>query len=169
MSANMTETEVPVPPKATNTLQSAAAGEDEESPDVSQLNKTHSQQMASKATVASVAETGVPVPSPESEEFIHNSQLHKVQRRVSATGDLSYHPGVSLIPPFAPPRQRQKWGDTQILPRTNWGDIFFDLFYVGAAYNAGNIIVASPTGMGLLYFLGAFVPLVSVVTNRFTL
>ncbi len=29
-----------------------------------------------------------------------------------------------------PPIQRQKWGDTQLLPHTNWGDLFFDLFYV---------------------------------------
>jgi hypothetical protein len=29
-----------------------------------------------------------------------------------------------------PPKQRQKWGDTQILPHVNWGDLFFDLFYV---------------------------------------
>ena len=29
-----------------------------------------------------------------------------------------------------PPIQRQRWGDTQVLPHVNWGDIFFDLFYV---------------------------------------
>jgi hypothetical protein len=60
---------------------------------------------------------------------------------------------------FSPPRQRQKWGDDQFLPRVNWGDLFFDLFYVAAFYNLGNILVDSPTGQGLLYFLGCFFPI----------
>ena len=60
------------------------------------------------------------------------------QKRVSITAasapnDKSYHPGALRL--FAPPRQRQTWNDTQILPRLNWGDLFFDLFYVAAAYN----------------------------------
>ena len=29
-----------------------------------------------------------------------------------------------------PPKQRQRWGDKQLVPHTNWGDMFFDLFYV---------------------------------------
>lgn len=136
--------------------------EGEESSDVSQVNsKVQWQQAESKATTASTTETGVPVSLDEGEEPIDDYQVNKVQRRVSAAGDLSYHPGIALVAPFAPPRQRQKWGDNQILPRTNWGDLFFDLFYVAAAYNVGNIIVASPTGTGLLYFLGAFVPVVN--------
>ena len=36
---------------------------------------------------------------------------------------------------YLPPVQRQRWCDDQILPHVNWGDLFFDLFYVGAAYN----------------------------------
>jgi hypothetical protein len=38
----------------------------------------------------------------------------------------------------------------------NWGDLFFDLFYVAAAYNVGNIIKYSPTSQGFLYFVGCF-------------
>ena len=34
---------------------------------------------------------------------------------------------------YFPPRQRQRWGDSQHAPHTDWGDIFFDLFYVAAA------------------------------------
>lgn len=30
------------------------------------------------------------------------------------------------------PMQRQKWGDPQVLPHTDWGATFFDLFYVAA-------------------------------------
>ncbi len=36
---------------------------------------------------------------------------------------------------YLPPVQRQRWCDDQILPHVNWGDLFFDLFYVGAAFN----------------------------------
>lgn len=39
------------------------------------------------------------------------------------------------IPWYNPPIQRQKWGEEQSLPHVNWGDLFFDLFYVGAAFN----------------------------------
>ena len=62
---------------------------------------------------------------------------------------------------FSPPIQRQKWGDTQILPHTNWGDLFFDLFYVAAAYNLSTIIKADPTAKGLFYFLALFGPVFS--------
>ena len=38
-------------------------------------------------------------------------------------------------PFYLPPIQRQRWCEDQILPHVNWGDLFFDLFYVGAAFN----------------------------------
>ena len=41
----------------------------------------------------------------------------------------------SRTPWYNPPIQRQKWCEDQSLPHINWGDIFFDLFYVGAAFN----------------------------------
>ena len=41
----------------------------------------------------------------------------------------------SRTPWYNPPIQRQRWDEDQVLPHVNWGDIFFDLFYVGAAYN----------------------------------
>lgn len=36
----------------------------------------------------------------------------------SAPNDRSYHPSRAKF--YCHPRQRQRWGDTQILPRTNW-------------------------------------------------
>ncbi len=63
--------------------------------------------------------------------------------------------GFSLI---LPPLQRQKWGEDYCRPHVNWGDLFFDLFYVGAAYNLGTIIkydIKDP-GLALLYFFGIF-------------
>ena len=38
-------------------------------------------------------------------------------------------------PWYNPPIQRQRWCEDQSLPHINWGDLFFDLFYVGAAFN----------------------------------
>ena len=39
------------------------------------------------------------------------------------------------------------------------GDIFFDLFYVAAAYNLGTILKEDPTSRGLLYVVACFVPI----------
>ncbi len=45
------------------------------------------------------------------------------------------HGHGSRTPWYNPPIQRQRWCENQSLPHVNWGDIFFDLFYVGAAFN----------------------------------
>jgi len=58
---------------------------------------------------------------------------------------------------ISPPTQRQRWTDKQILPHVNWGDLFFDLFYVSAAYNLGNVLKYDPTWEGVLYFVGCFI------------
>jgi PAS domain-containing protein len=67
------------------------------------------------------------------------------------------------IPLYAPPVQRQRWGDDQVLPHIDWGDIFFDLFYVAAAYNLGALLISSMSRenwlRGIIYFVGIFGPL----------
>lgn len=60
------------------------------------------------------------------------------------------------------PKQRQRWGDAQQHPHTNWGDIFFDLFYVAGAYNLGVLLREDPTWTGLLYLSALFLPLMNV-------
>lgn len=50
----------------------------------------------------------------------------------------------------------------QVLPHTNFNDLFFDLFYVAAAYNLGSLIRASPTSLGFLYFMGCFYPIMMI-------
>mmetsp|Transcript_5885 Transcript_5885/g.9781 ORF Transcript_5885/g.9781 Transcript_5885/m.9781 type:complete len:541 (+) Transcript_5885:61-1683(+) len=57
---------------------------------------------------------------------------------------------------YSKPNQRQRWGDHQIHPVVNYGDLFFDLYYVAAAYNLSNIIRQSPTADGFLYFIACF-------------
>ena len=44
----------------------------------------------------------------------------------------------------------------------NWGDIFFDLFYVALAYNLGNVLREDPTSQGLLYVSACFLPLIGL-------
>ena len=68
-------------------------------------------------------------------------------------------PRVTKLAFFEPPYQRQCWGDTQILPHINWGDLFFDLFYVAAAYNLSYVLLYSPNAEGFLYLLGLFGPI----------
>jgi len=71
--------------------------------------------------------------------------------------------GSGRIPFYAYPRQRQRWGEAQILPHINWGDLFFDLFYVAAAYNLGTLLMSTLTpslyDRGIVYFIGVFGPL----------
>ena len=45
------------------------------------------------------------------------------------------HGHGSMTAWYNPPIQRQRWCEDQFLPHINWGDLFFDLFYVGAAFN----------------------------------
>lgn len=71
-----------------------------------------------------------------------------------------------MFPLYTKPIQRQKWGDHQLHPVVNWGDLFFDLFYVGMAYNLGNIIRESPTTTGLLYFCGCFVGVLHIWLDK---
>jgi hypothetical protein len=100
-------------------------------------------------------------------------QLHKTKqheralRRASmdaAPYDISYRPSLLLL--YSRPVQRQKWGDTQILPRIDWGDLFFDLFYVGATFNVSNIMTAAPTARGLLYASATFFGVMSIWNEK---
>lgn len=50
--------------------------------------------------------------------------------------------------------------------RVNWGDTFYDLFFVAAAYNVGNILLNAPSGRGMLYFVGCFFPVMSLWRDK---
>jgi hypothetical protein len=68
------------------------------------------------------------------------SQLRASRHGIILDGtpfDVSFHPGRLKF--YGRPRQRQNWSDTQVLPRVNWGDLFFDLYYVAAAYNVSSL------------------------------
>jgi len=64
---------------------------------------------------------------------------------------------------YSPPAQRIRWGGDQSLQHVDWGDLFFDLFYVSAVYNLG-LLGLSGFGTGehlraAIYFLGSLGPL----------
>jgi hypothetical protein len=89
-----------------------------------------------------------------------SKQVHHINRHDQHPHEHNHeHHEKGPLVFFAPPCQRQRWGDTQVAPHTNWGDIFFDLFYVAAAYNLGNVLAAEPTPTGLLYTAGLFFPI----------
>jgi hypothetical protein len=86
-----------------------------------------------------------------------------------STGSTSPHPlhhdgttATTTTYLYASPHQRQRWGDTQITPHTNWGDLFFDVFYVAAAYNLGNVLKDTPSQHGLLVVAGMFFPVMNL-------
>lgn len=66
------------------------------------------------------------------------------------------------MPYYTHPKQRQIWGEAQVVPHKDWGDIFFDLFYVAGAYNLGTMLREEPTLRGLFYFAAAFFPVQSI-------
>jgi hypothetical protein len=66
---------------------------------------------------------------------------------------------------YSPPHQRQKWGEAQGLPRVNWGDLFFDLFFVAATYQVSLIVGEDPSLNGILYAAGTFLPLMGMYVS----
>jgi hypothetical protein len=101
----------------------------------------------------------------------HPPPLNKKESHTTATtsehqqlhpSPHSHHAHNGEVPFYAPPHQRQRWGDTQVAPHTNWGDLFFDVFYVAAAYNLGNMLKDTPSKEGLLYTAGIFFPIMNV-------
>jgi hypothetical protein len=65
----------------------------------------------------------------------------------------------------SPPHQRQRWGEAQCLPRVNWGDLFFDLFFVSATYQVSLIIGEDPSLNGILYAAGTFLPVMGMYVS----
>lgn len=43
-------------------------------------------------------------------------------------------------------------------PHVNWGDLYFDLYYVAAAYQLSHAFKDEPTAEGLMYFFATFLP-----------
>ena len=95
------------------------------------------------------------------EDTHHNSE--------SSHSHHDHHQFVSLserVPIYSAPKQRQRWGEQQILPHVNWGDLFFDLFYVAAAYNLDGIMEHDPSFRGLLFYACCYLPILLVWVEK---
>eukprot|EP00568_Trieres_chinensis_P012950 CAMPEP_0183297968 /NCGR_PEP_ID=MMETSP0160_2-20130417/5108_1 /TAXON_ID=2839 ORGANISM="Odontella Sinensis, Strain Grunow 1884" /NCGR_SAMPLE_ID=MMETSP0160_2 /ASSEMBLY_ACC=CAM_ASM_000250 /LENGTH=530 /DNA_ID=CAMNT_0025459881 /DNA_START=177 /DNA_END=1769 /DNA_ORIENTATION=- len=87
----------------------------------------------------------------------HTYSFRKIERSETHAAELSL-PSQGA-PCYCRPQQRQKWDEPQEHPHVNWGDLFFDLFYVAAAYNLGTLLKESKyAGESILYFVGTFGP-----------
>lgn len=65
-------------------------------------------------------------------------------------------------PFYSVPFQRQRWGDSQALPESNYGTLFFDLFFIGAIYNIQEMLLTGQAEDWLrmiIYFTGIFGPI----------
>jgi hypothetical protein len=61
---------------------------------------------------------------------------------LSGMGHGDHHHGGhnDEAPIYTRPYQRQKWGEAQILPHSDFGNTFFDLFYVAGYVETVNLI-----------------------------
>lgn len=57
---------------------------------------------------------------------------------------------------YRAPTQMVHWGEPQILPHTNWFDLFFDLIYVATAFQLGTLLSYNVDQVGITYFLAMF-------------
>src|SRR5210317_2214880 len=74
----------------------------------------------------------------EVERVTAANQVHPLQavQQCSQFNTLDFPQPVKRFVLWSPPKQRQRWGDETTLPHINWGDLFFDLFYVLATLRA---------------------------------
>ena len=82
--------------------------------------------------------------SSEWQSFINIEAEREATKDKDGDDDNDHHHDHDVnIPWYSVPVQRQRWGDDQVLPHINWGDLFFDLFYVAAAYNLGTLLISA--------------------------
>ena len=65
-------------------------------------------------------------------------------------------------PWYSVPIQRQRWGDDQVIPESNFSNLFFDLFFIGAIYNIQGMLLTAQAGdwlRAIFYFIGIFGPI----------
>ncbi|GAX11057.1 hypothetical protein FisN_24Lh006 [Fistulifera solaris] len=85
--------------------------------------------------------------NPATRRFVVTSE------RVAPT-ELSFK-GMTL---YCPPRQIKRWDEDEIEQKVDWGNLFFDLFFVAATYNVSYILTSDPYRNGFLYAVGTFFP-----------
>ncbi|KAL7539976.1 hypothetical protein ACHAXR_009774 [Thalassiosira sp. AJA248-18] len=101
-------------------------------------------------------------PPPRASSFDWDEKFREIEL-IDEDGHFIDGAHESTLPLYSPPVQRQRWGEDQMLPHVNWGDLFFDLFYVAAAYNLGSMLTTAMNSehwlRGCIYYVGTFGPL----------
>ena len=103
-----------------------------------------------------------------SQKLMWHSMIHDLEHKMEkldvdgAFGSPGQKSQKTRPPWYSPPIQRKRWDNPEnaIVPHVNWGDLFFDLFYVAAAYNLGTMLITAinPNDWlrGIFYFVGIF-------------
>jgi hypothetical protein len=90
-------------------------------------------------------------------------QIFNEIQHIDEDGHFTDHDHHHVVPLYSPPIQRQRWNEDTLLPHVNWGDLFFDLFYVAMAYNLGAMLTTSMNSQhwlrGIIFYIGTFGPL----------
>ena len=73
------------------------------------------------------------------------------------------HAHRAHVPFYSRPEQMQCWGEAASHPHVDWGGLFYDLFYVAAAYNLGSVYISAIDDVNVqqerplfLYVIAAF-------------
>ena len=88
-------------------------------------------------------------------------ELEKRMKKLDVDGHFKTKENLRA-PWYSVPIQRQRWNDQQTLPDSNYGSLFFDLFFIGAVYNIQEMlltITAEDWLRSILYFIGIFGPI----------
>jgi hypothetical protein len=67
------------------------------------------------------------------------------------------------LPFYRPPNARYKWGEKQAKAHHVWGSLFFDLIYVGVAFQLGHLVLDSVENDRTIEGIGLFVAIFSVL------
>lgn len=136
--------------------------------DESPMVKANSKRASSTRRIASTQGAAHLAQSSDWVEF-----LDHVHDDTDDEGDyfMDEHDHDVRTPFYVPPYQRQRWGAKQVLPHINWGDLFFDLFFVALASNLGTLLISvmedsRNTLRGIIYFVGTFGPLFNSWENK---
>ena len=99
-------------------------------------------------------------------EDVHavDSMVYDLEKRMKKLDvDGHFKDKNNLQAPFySVPIQRQRWNSEHTLPDSNYGSLFFDLFFIGAVYNIQEMILTSTRidwVRAILYFIGIFGPI----------
>ena len=68
---------------------------------------------------------------------------------------------------YKPIRQRHKWGEKQEIPETDTIGLYYDLFFVGVAYNLGHMVKdEKASSVSILYLIGLYLPCSYIWYNK---